>query len=693
MHPLLKWIAITAAVLLLLAGGAVLLIRVLVDEEDLGAALLEVANRHIDGELRIDGGLRVSLWPTLSLAARDVHLRTPAGASADFAAVRELRLGVALLPLLKEELQVRELLIDGLTLNAECEAGSCNWAGLAGGAKSGQPGPPADPSPGAAAPMLLNIARVRLADSTVTYTDRSSGARYELSGLELQGEGINLDGEAFGLKGAAVLAFGEPRREMAIAVDADIDADREAGTVALGAASLSLTPAGSPALTLDLPAALIDLDARTLDAPALTLASDGVDLDAALKADWSKPGEPAANGRIDLKKLDLPALLAAAGTSLPPAINAEPVQDIALAGVFTLAQQSLTLEQMKLRAGSFSGEGRLKLGLGGTKRIDATLASPELDLDYFLPPPEIPPGNAEEPAPPAAAGTPQAESAGLAALLTVDGAIDAQLGRLKRGKLELGDIRAALQLARGSARLQKLEATLYGGTLKATGTLSAGGGADSMQLDAQLAAVDARALLGALTDMENLEGRIDGSASLRAGGSAPADWMGSLRGPVQLGIAEPVLRGLSIEEAICKAAAQLNQEALTASFEPITRFESIRTALDFQHGVGTFRQLGASVPNMTLRGEGRIDLPRRKLDIQLNARVNDDLSERDAACRMTRKMLAVEWPVTCKGSFDEDPQKWCGIDKDDVAKIAAQLATEKIQDKLMKKLGNFFDRD
>jgi len=154
-----------------------------------------------------------------------------------------------------------------------------------------------------------------------------------------------------------------------------------------------------------------------------------------------------------------------------------------------------------------------------------------------------------------------------------------------------------------------------------------------------------------------------------------------------------VLKGLSVEEVICKAAAQLNQEALTANFAPDTHLRGIQAALDFSQGVGNIRQLGAALPDMELRGEGRIDLVRSKLDIQLNTRVTDDLGKLDHACRMSRKMLAIEWPVTCKGRFDEPPKKWCGIDKDDVAKLAAQLATEKVQDKLMKKLGDFLNRD
>ena len=538
--------------------------------------------------------------------------------------------------------------------------------------------------------MLLNIARVQVRDSTLVYTDQKTGSRYELGDLALDGEGINMDGRPFRLAGGATLKLGAGQRELKIALSSGIDADRDAGTVALAATSVTLTPAAGPALALELPAAAIDLNAHTLAAPALKLVSSGVDLDAALNADWSKPDAATASGTLDLKKLDLPALLQTLGTALPPAVNAAPLADIALSSRFAWAGDTLALDELKLRAGSFSGAGSAKLGLGGATRIDATFSSPELDLDYFLPPLETPPAAA--PAAPPAAGAP-AEAQGLAALLTVDGNIAAKLGRFKRGKLELSDIDTELELAKGSAHLQKLDATLYGGTLNATGALAATADTGSMQLAAQLAGVDLKALLANTRQRQKFEGRVNGSLTLTATGADPADWKNTLGGPLQFSIDKPVLKDLSVEEVICKAAAQLNQEALTARFAPDTQLRSIQAALDFSQGVGKIRQLNAAVPDMEMRGEGRIDLARSKLDIQLNTRVTDDLGKLDNACRMSRKMLAIEWPVTCKGRFDEPPKKWCGIDKDDVAKLATQLATEKVQEKLMKKLGDFFNRD
>jgi len=660
MNPLLKWILTAVVALLLLVGGATVALRVLVDEERLEATLVELVNGNVDATLAIDGGVKLSLWPTLALAADGVRLRTPAGAGEDVATARLLRLGVALLPLLRNELQVSELVLDGLTLNAACDANAtCNWAALAGTGQQEQAPPPADVAAGAAtAPMLLNIARIRVRDSTLVYTDREAGARYELAGLALDGEDINMDGRPFRLEGGATLTLGAERRELEIA--------------------------------LELPATAIDLNARTLAAPALRLAASGMELDAAVNADWSQPGAATASGTLDLKKLDLPALLQTLGTALPPAVNAAPLADITLGSRFAWAGDTLSLDELKLRAGSFSGAGSAKLGLGGATRIEATISSPELDLDYFLPPPQVPPA-ATPSAPPAASASTGGQ--GLAALLTVDGNINAKLGRLKRGKLELSDIDARLQMRRGSAQLQELKAKLYGGTLNATGALAATRDTGSMNLSAQVAGVDLEALLASTQQKQQFAGRANGSLTLAATGADPATWKHTLSGPVQLGIDEPVLKDLSVEQVICRAAAQLNQEALTAHFAPDTHLRSIRAALDFSQGVGHIRQLHAAVPDMEMRGEGRIDLPRRKLDIQLNTRVTDDLGKLDHACRMSRKMLAIEWPVSCKGRFDEPPKKWCGIDKDDVAKLATQLATEKVQDKLMKKLGDFLNRD
>jgi hypothetical protein len=182
---------------------------------------------------------------------------------------------------------------------------------------------------------------------------------------------------------------------------------------------------------------------------------------------------------------------------------------------------------------------------------------------------------------------------------------------------------------------------------------------------------------------------VKASLALRADGAIPA----SLSGPARLSVDQAELRELNVEELVCKAAATLNKEPLTARFEPLTRVAPLLLELDFAQGIGTVRTLAATLPVMQLDGSGHIDLPQRRLALQVGARITGDLEARDRACRMTRKMQRVSWPIACNTSLDAEPAKWCSIDKDELGRIAGQLAGEKLGDKLKDKLGEFFRRN
>jgi hypothetical protein len=182
---------------------------------------------------------------------------------------------------------------------------------------------------------------------------------------------------------------------------------------------------------------------------------------------------------------------------------------------------------------------------------------------------------------------------------------------------------------------------------------------------------------------------VKASLALRAEGAIPA----SLSGPARLSIEAAELRELSVEELVCKAAATLNKEPLTARFDPLTRAAPLLLELDFANGIGSVRTLTATLPVMQLDGSGHIDLPRRRLALQLGARITGDLEARDRACRMTRKMQRVSWPIACNTSLDAEPAKWCSVDKDALGRIAGEFAGQKLGDKLKDKLGEFFRRN
>ena len=679
----LKWFAITLAALLVIVGGATLALRLMVDEERLRSALLELVNANIDGELRIDGPLRISVWPTLSLAANDIHLSTPRGATQEFASARELRLGVALRPLLNEELRVHELRVAGLRLAADCDAaGRCNWAALSGSAADRQAPDVARAAGGtAAAPLALGIERIRIDGTRLSYDDARDGTHIEITDFELIGDGINSHGKPFELRTTAHIRSGTPPQEFGLKIRSTIDIDGKTSQLGLSQASIHLTPGIGPALELKLPQAQIDLAASTLQAARLDLSGSGISATASLDAGWAQPQGPRAQGRLELQSLDLPRLLGAFGSSLPATVNAAALTQITLAGNYAYTTQAIALERLELSADTFRASGQLRLGLGETPAVDIRIDSPDLDVDHFLLPAETPTSKDGKQA--SSAGEP---SQALGALLTVDGKVEADIGHLKRGQLELEKLAMRLVLTPGKARLEHLRANLYGGSLNASGTLSAVANSARMHTDARLDGVDLARLLAAMSDTRRLSGRIDGSLQLEANGADEDALLASLTGPVTVTITDPAIEDFSVEETICKAAATINRESLSARFEPTTRLQSIRTVLDFDNGVGRFRELGLVLPNMHMNGKGNIDLPRQRLDVRLDVRVTNDLAEHDPACRMSGKMLAIDWPLRCTGSFDEEPKKWCGIDKDGLARIVTELATEKVKDKVEDKL-------
>ena len=257
---------------------------------------------------------------------------------------------------------------------------------------------------------------------------------------------------------------------------------------------------------------------------------------------------------------------------------------------------------------------------------------------------------------------------------------------LHAARLGAGDLQLNGEAIYTAGERAQIEATIDGGRVWADAridTRDEGG----IQVDAELSAVDLQKLLSVTRQMNTLSGTLGATLQLQARGFSGAQWATSLSGPLQVHVDQPVLHGTNAEEAVCKAAAALNGESLGRSFEPLTRLQRLDASIAFSNGVGELSTLSATMPTMSLDGFGNVDLSQRTLRLQLDARITGDMESIDPACRMTRKMQRIEWPISCKGSFGEDPANWCGIDKDDLRKIARQLARKNLKDKLDDFLG------
>ena len=135
-----------------------------------------------------------------------------------------------------------------------------------------------------------------------------------------------------------------------------------------------------------------------------------------------------------------------------------------------------------------------------------------------------------------------------------------------------------------------------------------------------------------------------------------------------------------------------NQESLTADFGSATAFQTLAAKLQFANGKAQLRPFTATLSGVRLGGTGEYVLTDKTFDAVFTARLSGDLETHDQACRINKQFLEIDWPVRCKGHLDGDTSDWCGIDRDGLQKIIAQLATSKVKKKVEKELLKGLDK-
>jgi uncharacterized protein involved in outer membrane biogenesis len=128
---------------------------------------------------------------------------------------------------------------------------------------------------------------------------------------------------------------------------------------------------------------------------------------------------------------------------------------------------------------------------------------------------------------------------------------------------------------------------------------------------------------------------------------------------------------------------------LTASFPEDTRFDAFSADIQIAGGKARLNPLQAALPYITLTGDGHIDLLERDFDATFKARLSPQMEELDHACRVSKRLTAIDWPIDCSGEFSSKPAKWCRVDS---SKILQDLTINEGKEKLKKKANKLFNK-
>jgi uncharacterized protein involved in outer membrane biogenesis len=362
----LKKILAAIGALLVVLVAALLIIPSLIDWNGYKAQISQAVRDATGRELDLAGDLSMSLIPSPSLTAADVSLGNVAGAQdADMVSIGEVRVSVALMPLLTGNVQVTEVsLINPVIAIETFEDGSNNLvfdpdqaarsgpdAGLIttpgetdGGAGSADGGEAtaesADGSDGGFA-NTIQVDRLEIENATIIYRAPGSEERIEGLTLGITADSLNgpIEGEGYvfyrGIPLTFALNVGQISQTAPFPVSVKLGIDEVDGGV---------TVAGRVDLSTDTPGfdGEIDGDFEDLREAALRIAGDNADI---------------------------------------PDIAAKPFD---LGGHITANAKSVTLNDLSIRFGETRGSGAIAIDQEPSLSADVALRFNQLDLDSIL---------------------------------------------------------------------------------------------------------------------------------------------------------------------------------------------------------------------------------------------------------------------------------------------------------------------
>jgi AsmA protein len=179
----MKTVLYTLLGLVVLALAAIAFIAATFDPNKYKGEIETLVKERTGRTLKFHGDLGLAFWPSIGAKVGKVTLSRRASAN-DFAAIDSAHVAVAVLPLLRGEVQVDQISISGLKASViRAKGGKFDFEDLLGAAGgAAKPAPAGAPGGGK---LKLDVAGIRLTDAEIVYVDEGSGQRLEIRDLDV----------------------------------------------------------------------------------------------------------------------------------------------------------------------------------------------------------------------------------------------------------------------------------------------------------------------------------------------------------------------------------------------------------------------------------------------------------------------------------------------------------------------------
>ncbi|MCU1748919.1 AsmA family protein [Pseudomonas sp. 6D_7.1_Bac1] len=698
----------------------------LFDPNDYKDEIRQIARDKAHIELTLNGDIGWSLFPWLGLELHEASVATLANPTQPFADLQMLGLSVRVLPLLRREVQMSDVRVEGLNLRLNRDKdGHGNWedigkvppvAAKADAPVTGTSEPTAE-IPAApekpAQPVRLDIDSLTVNNARVEYNDERTGRQFSAESIQLSTGPVH-DATDIQVKLTAFLSSNQPDVRVRTELNGDLRFERALQRYKFEDMKLTGEITGEPlqgkAVTFSAQGQLsLDKAANVAEWTGIKISANQLRALGELKVnDLDKT--PQISGGVSIAQFDLAKFVDSIGQKLP-AMAEDSLSKVELVSRLAGTPTSVVLDNINLKVDDSSFSGRIAVEDFAKQSLRVQLKGDTFDADRYLPPTsaeansatvarqsEVKSTEADALAGVGSTPLPNAPTKGAWSsdklipaerLSKLDLDADLTFGQLTLGKLPIQNAALKATAQGGLLTLENLRGDLYNGNFDAKGTLDVRQPVPLLSMHTQISRVPAEKILESQGKTPPVKGLVTLNSNLTASGNSQKTLIDSLNGTASFVLNNGVLLNANLEQQLCKGIATLNHKSLSS--EPRgkdTPFQEFKGNLTLRNGVASNPDLKVRIPGMIVSGSGDVDLRVLGMDYRVGVIVEGDKSDMpDPACQVNERYASIEWPLRCRGPL-ELGAKACRLDSERLGQVASKLAGDKLGEKLEEKLGD-----
>lgn len=672
----LKWlIGITLAIVVLTGAGVAALVY-LVDWNDFKQTIQNQVKNHTGRDLTIAGDLSPSVFPWAGITIGEISLANATEfGEQPFARIAGADVKVELLPLIRREINVRTVQLNGLQLDLQRSAdGSTNWDDLIKPAATstteevGEDEEVTTEVEGSSATIAaLEVGGIQVSDANVSWQDATTGTDATLSSFNLSTGGIELEKPFdltvdFSVASESLDLLADIKANANLMVDLNAQQYNINGLTVTTDAKGATFPNGELLATIGADVQAM-LGEQKIDVSALSLKTMGIELSGVVNV-ANLDTEPTITGQLASNDFSPREIMNAMGLEVPVTADEAVLGKAKLSMALEATPSSATLNDLTIALDdtTFTGSARVPSLDGAIPPVRFDFNVDAIDIDRYLPPATDAPAEETSQTAPEVATTgdePIELPVDMMRQLDIDGTFS--VGSVKISNLTTENIVVPVKALGGRLALQDIQASMYEGALGATANIDVTGNTPAYGVVMSLDGIQSDPLLADLTQKDSfLSGAGEVGADITTSGNTVNAIKAGLNGAFNTAFTDGSVNGINVGYQIRRAKAALSGESLAEEQGVVkTDFSSLSVSGKFTNGVMSSDDLDMRSPLLRLGGEGTVDLPGEAVDYTLDTLISGT-SEGQGGAEL-ESLAGLNLSIPIRGTFDELSANFAGV--------------------------------